>query len=433
MPPEMETLEAFKALIRGAGPKAKRSLPSKFVKKQEEIPSLALSPEQPCITALHLAENTLIGKFTGLWPSPKALEAWMLESWKTLKIGPVTKYAVGRGFFVLSFSKKTDRDLVFRYGPYFMGSRGLFLAPWTIDFNPEDEITAAPIWVRLPHLPLHLWEPSTLEDIGNKLGRFLDSAEPKGDQFTCARICVEVNLEKGLPEAIKLTLGDWCHIQELDYEQIPFKCLRCHVYGHFAKNCPQAAEDKEPVKETEFQPATNRRRQSRRKEPLVQTPEATHTAGAILETKNSFEALQEDEVQVPEATTVEEEPSPVKKLSGPPEPVVAADVPEAVDLVEPGTSPSKPVDIEYPPFVVSIDHVGKEATPNAAIPEYEAPVQEGSILAPLCSDSSKGFSETTGYLTRGRKSNRERRENEAAANFSLGSQKKLDPYFKGRH
>ena len=106
-----------------------------------------------------------------------------------------------------------------------MGSRGLFLAPWTIDFNPGDEITAAPVWVRMPNLPLPLWEKPSLEEIGNKLGRFLDSAETKGAQFTCARICVEVNLEKGLPEAIKLTLGDWSHIQELDYEQIPFKCL----------------------------------------------------------------------------------------------------------------------------------------------------------------------------------------------------------------
>jgi hypothetical protein len=117
-------------------------------------------------------------------------------------------FAVGEGFFIFSFSSKEDRDLVFRSGPYFMGSRGLFLAPWTLDFNPETEITAGPVWVRLPHLPLHLWGPGSLEDIGNKLGRFLDSAELKGDQFTCARICVEVNLEKGLMEAIKLYLGE---------------------------------------------------------------------------------------------------------------------------------------------------------------------------------------------------------------------------------
>jgi hypothetical protein len=32
---------------------------------------------------------------------------------------------------------------------------------------------------------------------------------------------VEVDLEVGLPEAIKLTAADWTHIQELDYESYP--------------------------------------------------------------------------------------------------------------------------------------------------------------------------------------------------------------------
>jgi hypothetical protein len=247
---EKDPLEAFKVLVRAAGPKSKPSLSSKFVKKMEEIPSLELSPEEPCNLALLLAEKALIGKFTGLWPSPKTVEAWMDDRWKSLIQGNVSLCTVGRSFFVFSFSRKVDRDPVFRSRPYFMGSRGLFLAPWTLDFIPGAEITATPVWVRLPHLPLHLWGKISLEDIGNKLGRFLDSVELKGDQFTCARIFVEVNLEKGLPEAIKLSLGEWCHIQELDYKQIPFKCLRCHAYGHFAKSYPKASEEPGPVKES---------------------------------------------------------------------------------------------------------------------------------------------------------------------------------------
>ena len=56
-----DLLEAFKALVRSTRPKAKPSLSSKFVKKMEEIPSLELSPEEPCDLALLLAENVLIG------------------------------------------------------------------------------------------------------------------------------------------------------------------------------------------------------------------------------------------------------------------------------------------------------------------------------------------------------------------------------------
>jgi len=278
-----ETWAAFKALIRPPGAKAKPPSSSKFVRKLEELPSLELSPEEPCELALLLSEKGLIGKFTGLWPSPKTVTTWMNDCWKHLIKEKVELCAAGRGFFAFTFSRKEDRDLVFRSGPYFMGARGLFLAPWTLDFNPDAEITAAPVWVRLPRLPLHLWGKNSLKDIGNKLGRFLESADPKGDQFTCARICVEVNLEKGLPEAIKLTLGDWSHIQELDYEQIPFKCLHCHAYGHFAKSCPKASEAAGPAKGDEFQTVTNRRRAPRRKEPLVQEPKGTPPAGAPLE------------------------------------------------------------------------------------------------------------------------------------------------------
>ena len=67
------------------------------------------------------------------------------------------------------------------------------------------------------------------------LGKYIDRGDRK-DQFSCARICVEVELETGLPEAIKLTVAEWSRIQELDYEQIPFKCRFCHGYGHFSQN-----------------------------------------------------------------------------------------------------------------------------------------------------------------------------------------------------
>ena len=66
-------------------------------------------------------------------------------------------------------------------------------------------------------------------------------ASPK-DQYACARICVEVDLEAGFLEAIKLTVGNCSHFQKLDYEQLPFKCRGCHEYGHFIRNCPKNLE-----------------------------------------------------------------------------------------------------------------------------------------------------------------------------------------------
>ena len=118
-----------------------------------------------------------------------------------------------------------------------MGPRGLYLNKWMLDFDPSQDVpSAVPVWVWLPHLPLHCWNSESLEAIGNTLSKYIDRGERK-DQYSCAIICVEVDLEIGLPEAIKLNVVDWSHFQELDYEQLPFKCRFCHECGHFPCNC----------------------------------------------------------------------------------------------------------------------------------------------------------------------------------------------------
>jgi len=92
--------------------------------------------------------------------------------------------------------------------------------------------------VRLPNLPAHCWGFESLQSIGNGIGKFIDRADPKSN-YTCARICVEVDLEAGLPEAVKLTVGTWSFYQKLDYEHLPFKCRNCQEHGHFRRNCPK--------------------------------------------------------------------------------------------------------------------------------------------------------------------------------------------------
>ena len=135
------------------------------------------------------------------------------------------------------FESAKDQNLIFSNGPYFMGPQGLYLNKWTPYFDPTQDVSSSVfVSVRLPHLPLHCRGSETLEAIGNKLGKYIDREERK-DQYSCARICVEVNVEIVLPEEIYLTAAEWSQIHELDYEKIPFKCRLCHGYGHFARNC----------------------------------------------------------------------------------------------------------------------------------------------------------------------------------------------------
>ena len=231
LPPD---LEAFKRLIDSSG-KRKGGASNKFVKKVD-IPSVELPAERIFCSALNLAERGLIGQFTGLWPSHKTIEGWVQRNWKPLVSEDIRSHFAGRGFFVFVFESAEDRDLIFRNGPYFMGPQGLYLNKWTPNLDPSQDVPSAVlVWVRLPFLPLHCWNIESLVIIGNKLSRYIDRPERK-DQFFCTRICVEVDLKIGLPKAIQLIVADWSYTQELDYEQISFKCRFCHGYGHFARN-----------------------------------------------------------------------------------------------------------------------------------------------------------------------------------------------------
>jgi len=53
---------------------------------------------------------------------------------------------------------------------------------------------------------MHCLNPEALKLIGNVLDIFIDTTNPM-DKYACARICIEVDLEVSLPEAIKVTVG----------------------------------------------------------------------------------------------------------------------------------------------------------------------------------------------------------------------------------
>jgi len=56
--------------------------------------------------------------------------------------------------------------------------------------------------------------------------------------MTVARILVKLDLKKGLPQEFTINSATGTIVQMLDYEGIPFRCHRCHVYGHGVESCP---------------------------------------------------------------------------------------------------------------------------------------------------------------------------------------------------
>ena len=58
--------------------------------------------------------------------------------------------------------------------------------------------------------------------------------------MTFARICVEIDLSRPLPNAVEMCAGSHSWMQQLDYETLPFRCHLCHEYDHLLRRCPKA-------------------------------------------------------------------------------------------------------------------------------------------------------------------------------------------------
>ncbi len=82
--------------------------------------------------------------------------------------------------------------------------------------------------------------PKSLKSIGNKLGHFLKNSEGnlRGKYASYARICVEMDLSRALPDEVTLEVYDKEWVQTVDYEHIPFICHKFHEHGHLFMDLP---------------------------------------------------------------------------------------------------------------------------------------------------------------------------------------------------
>jgi hypothetical protein len=266
----------------------------------------------------YMKNHALICKFIGVWPSEKELMKWIQIKWQPkghidLKLG-------AKGFFTVIFSNLQDKERIFEGGPYFYSHAGLFLRQWEECYNPEQEqFLAAPVWVRLFGLPMDFWDPEILEGIGNSLGSFVKIVEAttRGRYTSFARICVYMNISEPLPDMIELEYAGKIWQQMLDYEHVPFRCRRCHEYGHLYKSCPLNSPlqqslnvnkpEQNPRKDEEgFTLISNKKRPTR---PVIPRPGQTskqNPPGSIL-TGNKYEVLREEGDLVDQELTPEEQ------------------------------------------------------------------------------------------------------------------------------
>jgi hypothetical protein len=209
-----------------------------------EAPTVSIQmPKEALVYSSQLSKLALICRFNGFWPNLVDLRSWIDSEWSPLLVDEVTVCPLAKGFFAAIFESSDERDLVSSSGPWFWGRAGLSVQPWTPDFDPATaSISSAPVWVRLPSLPLHFRGDKSLESIGNGIGKYLCSCpEAAPVNSTFARICVEMDFNKGFPAEIILLGENFSWTQKIDFENLCFRCRVCFETGHIARNCEKSS------------------------------------------------------------------------------------------------------------------------------------------------------------------------------------------------
>lgn len=105
---------------------------------------------------------------------------------------------------------------------------------WDKDFTIQKESSLAPVWIRLPELPLPLFNKQALVEIAQIASKPLKIDEHTKNRFrpNYTRVCIEMDILKEKPEVIILQMGDREVEQKIFYENMPTYCTHCHHMRH---------------------------------------------------------------------------------------------------------------------------------------------------------------------------------------------------------
>jgi hypothetical protein len=214
-------------------------LKRKNLKNKGKVGNLALGEDVEFNQVTHMASQTIVGRVNGRVFMVKTIRDWIHDAWQ-VELGYSPELVeLNRNWYAFTFQSNEHSKWVLSKA-WSINNSLMLLKPWNPLFDASTEcLDKILVWVRLPTLPFHLWSFEYFKKIGNFLGDFLDAdmSFEVTKQRKVARILVNLNVREGLGEEMDLTWGDYTYSQKLDYENIPFRCRRCHQYGHLVKNC----------------------------------------------------------------------------------------------------------------------------------------------------------------------------------------------------
>ncbi|KAI0502598.1 hypothetical protein KFK09_017552 [Dendrobium nobile] len=131
-------------------------------------------------------------------------------------------------------------ESVLNSGPWYVNKCIVGLDKWSPNFDPSSlKGLIAPVWIRLPNLPLQSWNRVNVCRIASMVGKpfLIDENMFQWGRREFARVCVKINLDEKLLQGVWVEGSMGKFFQKICYKRIPHIYFKCDKVGHVEKAC----------------------------------------------------------------------------------------------------------------------------------------------------------------------------------------------------
>lgn len=211
------------------------------VSLEDGIPTIEV-PNEVIKGSVPLWEDFLVGRFPSTAPHVAKIHVIVNKIWslgdKSVKIDVYENSATSVKFRIRDIS---TRLRVLRRGMWNIAGLPMILAKWSpFPEETQPQITSMPLWVTLKNVPhsMYSWEGLGFltSPIGNPIR--LHPETELCSNFEEAKVFVEVNLQKSLPNSFRFKLNpEEDAIVDFAYPWLPPRCSCCSKWGHLEDIC----------------------------------------------------------------------------------------------------------------------------------------------------------------------------------------------------
>ncbi|KAL9680909.1 hypothetical protein QQ045_012690 [Rhodiola kirilowii] len=186
-------------------------------------------------------EYTLIAKFTIGRPTLKDIRQFLDAHWGIKGRMTITDIWDGRHVAII-LNSEDDVRAALTYPIQKIGHAFFRMFRWSVDYNPKREATRITAWIRLPGLPLRMYDKSYIRSLVSSFAYFLDVDARTREccSLNYARAYVELDVTQYLPSKLLIQTPEVEYFQEVVYEGNLSYCSKCCIHGHSIINCRKA-------------------------------------------------------------------------------------------------------------------------------------------------------------------------------------------------